>query len=355
MSLAAAAKPAAFRSDGRVRRFRATADGLVWTAAAVAGRTLVKPEGAPAQGAQRDLSPPPPPAALRKAYLSAFEKDVRDVAAGLYVAADDTATPDLRKLWRSLNDLFADGREVEARRQRRGGGVEVRETGEGEGLPPYYRQNFHFQTDGWLSAESARRYEAQVEALFAGSAGPMRRRVLALLARALKGVDQRALTLVDVACGSGSFLADLRATFPRAHRIGVDLSAAYLVETARRSGAETVEAAAERLPFADGSLQAVTCIYLFHELPPKVRLQVAAEIARVLAPGGVFAFGDSIQTVDAPALARPLESFPVNFHEPFYDSYQAADLKALFEGAGLVLEDQDTAFFTKAMLFRKPA
>ena len=28
-------------------------------------------------------------------------------------------------------------------------------------LPDYYLQNFHFQTDGWMSTESARRYDYQ--------------------------------------------------------------------------------------------------------------------------------------------------------------------------------------------------
>ena len=114
-----------------------------------------------------------------------------------------------------------------------------------------------------------------------------------------------------------------------------------------------VQAPAEALPFADASLDAITCIYLFHELPPKVRVAVAKEFARVLKPGGVLAFADSIQTSDAPQFAGRWSGFPVNFHEPFYDSYQATDLPALFAEAGLVKEGADTAFLTKALLLRK--
>ncbi len=115
------------------------------------------------------------------------------------------------------------------------------------------------------------------------------------------------------------------------------------------------QANAERLPFADVSLDAVTCIYLFHELPPRVRPRVAAEIARVLKPGGVLAFADSIQPVDEPRLERMLVNFPAYFHEPFYGSYSETDLPALFAEAGLTVVDGDKAFLTKAILFEKAA
>ncbi|MGI9169340.1 MAG: class I SAM-dependent methyltransferase, partial [Caulobacteraceae bacterium] len=198
------------------------------------------------------------------------------------------------------------------------------------------------------------RYGAQVEALFAGAAGATRRRALSLLAPACRGADHRGLRVIDLACGSGAFLANLATAFPRARLIGVDLSAAYLAEAGRRSGVRALlQARAERLPFADASLDAVTCVYLFHELPPKVRVAVAAEIARVLRPGGLLAFADSLQPADEPRMGRLLEVFPAYFHEPYYATYVATDLTALFAGAGLAARARDAAFLTKAMLFEK--
>ena len=44
----------------------------------------------------------------------------------------------------------------------------------------------------------------------------------------------------------------------------------------------------------------VTCIYLFHELPPEVRGQVAKEMARVVKPGGMVVVTDSAQLGDRP-------------------------------------------------------
>ena len=81
---------------------------------------------------------------------------------------------------------------------------------------------------------------------------------------------------------------------------------------------------------------------------------VAAELARVLKPGGVLAFADSVQRVDAPDLDRLLQAFPAFFHEPYYGSYQTTDLTALFSDVGLTAAAQDQAFLTKALLFEKP-
>jgi ubiquinone/menaquinone biosynthesis C-methylase UbiE len=114
-----------------------------------------------------------------------------------------------------------------------------------------------------------------------------------------------------------------------------------------------VQAQAERLPFADESLDAVTCVYLFHELPPRVRASVAGELSRVLKVGGFLALADSIQPSDEPRLARLLEVFPAYFHEPYYSDYGATDLPGLFAPHGLVERSRDRAFLTKAILFEK--
>ncbi|MGD1704392.1 ubiquinone biosynthesis protein UbiE [Dapis sp. BLCC M229] len=52
--------------------------------------------------------------------------------------------------------------------------------------PTYYLQNFHYQTDGYLSKMSANLYDLQVELLFNGTADAMRRRILAPLKMGLE-------------------------------------------------------------------------------------------------------------------------------------------------------------------------
>jgi ubiquinone/menaquinone biosynthesis C-methylase UbiE len=162
------------------------------------------------------------------------------------------------------------------------------------------------------------------------------------------------MLIADIACGSGAFLKDLKRTFPRARLFGVDLSAVYLQEARRVSGVtDQLQARAERLPIADESLDAVTCVYLFHELPRKVRPMIAKELARVLKPGGMLAFADSIQPSDEPRLERLLQVFPAYFHEPYYADYAATDLPELFAEVGLAVRARDQAFLTKAILFEK--
>jgi ubiquinone/menaquinone biosynthesis C-methylase UbiE len=346
----AARRRPAFAADARSYAAQAAAKAIWWGAAGVAARALARP--GQARPTEFEASADSPPEGfVRRAWLSAFEKDAADVAAGLYPALGDRPTRPAAAL-RRLVDVLTDAVEVEARR-RRGDAAEVRAEAPAS-YPAYYRQNFHFQSGGWFTAESAGRYEAQVEALFAGTAAAMRRRALSLLAKSWRRRDHRGLAALDLACGAGAFTADLAQTFPRARLLGVDLSPAYIAEARQAAPAAVfAQAKAEQLPFADASLDAVTSVYLFHELPPKVRAAVAAEIARILKPGAVFVLADSIQPVDEPRLARLLEAFPAYFHEPYYAGYAKTDLIALFGAVGLRARTQDVAFLTKAMLFEK--
>jgi ubiquinone/menaquinone biosynthesis C-methylase UbiE len=343
---------AAFAADVAGQRAKAMAKAAWWTTAGMLARTLTRPTKGQQTRAFSPTTAPPMKASLRRAYFEAFEKDARDVAEGLYPALEDgPARPSIAL--REAADFVGDAFEVDQRR-RRGDGVEVRDLADSRVYPNYYRQNFHYQSGGWFTAESARRYDAQVEALFSGAASAMRRRGLSLLAKHWRGRDHRDAKILDVACGSGGFLRDLKATFPRAAIAGLDLSEAYLARARERSGLGGVKAKAEALPFADSAFDAVTCVYLFHELPPRVRPVVAASLARVVKPGGVLVLVDSVQPSDTPDLARLLEAFPVYFHEPYYGSYAETDLPALFAEAGLRRVGEDRAFLTKALLLEKP-
>ena len=227
----------------------------------------------------------------------------------------------------------------------------------GAQLPDYYAQDFHFQTGGYLSDESARLYDVQVETLFMGAAGPMRRRALGAIADAVHGHDQRGLQLLDVACGTGRFLRQVRLAFPRLGLTGLDLSSAYLDEARRGftdlKPANWLQANAERIPLPDASQDIVTSIFLFHELPPDIRRVVTAEMARVLKPGGRLIFMDSLQMGDKPGWDGLLEAFPVRFHEPYYRHYAIDDLNALFDDAGLAPVETDTPFLSKLLVRRK--
>ena len=147
------------------------------------------------------------------------------------------------------------------------------------------------------------------------------------------------------------------AALPRIPATGLDLSPAYCAEARKRlvhwPQVEIVTGAIEQAPFEDETFDAATCVYLFHELPPRIRRDAAREIARVLKPGATFVLADSIQTGDAADLDRMLEFFPVGFHEPYFSSYLKEDFAALFSEAGFDVEETEFAFLTKVTRFRK--
>ncbi|CTQ60877.1 class I SAM-dependent methyltransferase [Roseibium album] len=285
-----------------------------------------------------------------------FADDMKAVEDGLYPMPSDGSLT-ARELLDTSRAFFRDVPEV-ARRRATGAHQEVNEDtgGFAEALPRYYRQNFHFQTDGWLSQESARLYDFQVDVLFSGATAAMRRRALVPFAEILKRKDQRKITYLDLACGTGGLLHPALKAFPRLRGIGLDLSEPYLgvaQERCKTRRAGYVTAMAEALPFADSSIDVLSCVFLFHELPPKVRRQVIKEISRVLKPGGSFLFVDSLQTGDVPDYDGLLSIFPQLFHEPYFSSYLKEDLSALCSAQGLEQRWITPAFVSRAAEFVK--
>lgn len=214
--------------------------------------------------------------------------------------------------------------------------------------PSYYLQNFHFQTDGWLSAASANSYEVSTEVLFGGTQDAMQRLALVPVREWLRGRREGdgSVELLEAACGTGRLLCQLAESFPEFRLTGLDLSPFYLEEARANyarwqaghpgsSSAEFVHANAEALPLPDRSRDIVVCAYTFHELPPATRRSVAAEFFRVLRPGGLCVLMDSAQEGDlGPGLEGALEWFPRTFHEPYYRSWLAEDLGSLFGACG---------------------
>lgn len=233
-----------------------------------------------------------------------------------------------------------------------------------QGYPSYYVQNFHHQTDGYLSDSSANLYDLQVEILFGGSADAMRRRILAPLKQGLKvfsDVPPRQIRILDVACGTGRTLKSIRAALSQASLYGTDLSPAYLrkgIELLSQIPGELpqlLQANAEELPYLDNYFHAVTSVFLFHELPPAVRQRVIEECFRVTKPGGTFVICDSIQMSDSPDMEMMMESFPETFHEPYYKHYTTDNLVERLQKAGFENVSTQVHFMSKYLIAHKPA
>lgn len=136
--------------------------------------------------------------------------------------------------------------------------------------------------------------------------------------------------VLDVACGSGAFLAQEAQGVRRV--AGVDLSEIQ-IELARRKLAPRIAAGtadivwgdAATMPWPDGSFTAVTCMAAFEVFPDPGR--VLAEMVRVLRPGGRVVLNIGERVEPETRTHRVLGTMWV---------WSEADVRALVEQAGLV-------------------
>jgi len=232
-----------------------------------------------------------------------------------------------------------------------------------EDYPNYYLQNFHHQTDGYLSKHSAEIYDLQVEILFNGTADSMRRRVLAPLKRGLNrfsSQESKKVKVLDIATGTGRTLQQIQSAFPELELYGLDLSGSYLKQASKylssRSGdlVQLTKGNAEKMPYESNIFQALTCVFLFHELPRDARQNVLNECFRLLEPGGTLVLADSVQIEDSPKFTPIMENFHKIFHEPFYRDYIIDDISLRLEQSGFSSISSESHFMTKVWKANKP-
>jgi ubiquinone/menaquinone biosynthesis C-methylase UbiE len=102
--------------------------------------------------------------------------------------------------------------------------------------------------------------------------------------------------VLDLACGPGNFTAHLASVVgPHGKAIGLDLSQPMLRRALADNGADGasyVEASGHKLPFVDGSLDAVLCYGALYLIP--LPFVVVDEMLRVVRPGGRVAIMASL-------------------------------------------------------------
>ena len=281
------------------------------------------------------------------------ERDLANVEAGLYPRELLFDIP-VRQYARAFPRLALDTPRV-VRRMKRGDYKDIPSVDKAR-FPAYYRRNFHWQTDGYFSEHSAEVYELGVELLFRGTADVMRRQIIPPITRFLR--SEPAMRLLDIGCGTGRTLHQIARTHPSMRLWGVDLSPAY-VKVARRRLAELAELTVavengEQLPFAEGTFDVVTSVYLFHELPRNARRNVVREMHRVLRPGGLLVIEDSAQVSESAEIATALREFPREFHEPFYADYLGDDLAAMLDEAGFAVTSVEPHLVAKVVVAKRP-
>jgi demethylmenaquinone methyltransferase/2-methoxy-6-polyprenyl-1,4-benzoquinol methylase len=159
--------------------------------------------------------------------------------------------------------------------------------------------------------------------------------------RALDRIQVRAGDhVVDLACGTGDLCEQVRIRGARV--VGVDFAGEMLrAARARAVSADFVKADAASLPMSDASVDVVTCGFAlrnFVSLP-----EVFSEVARILRPGGRFAFIE----VD-----RPESAIVRGVHSLYFDRFVPVLGGLLSDRAAYRYLPESTAYLPpKAELF----
>lgn len=103
--------------------------------------------------------------------------------------------------------------------------------------------------------------------------------------------------VLDVGCGSGTFLATLKKKLPGVMVTGLDPDSSMLRIAGKKlakigATAELIPGFVQDLPFPEATLDFVVSSLVFHHLSPDVKKRGAIEVGRVLKPGGLFLLAD---------------------------------------------------------------
>lgn len=171
----------------------------------------------------------------------------------------------------------------------------------------------------------------------------LRELVLALLGR---HVQETGFDLLDAGCGTGGMLKRIGERFPRARLHGLDYAEEACALARRKSRAEIRCGSVERLPWPDGSFDAVVSLDVLSgdSLDP---VQAVNEFRRVLRPGGLV------------LLNLPAYQWLLSYHDRATHQsrrFTAGGVRSLCESAGLgviQLGYWNTVLFPLMVLRRK--
>ncbi|OBA74945.1 SAM-dependent methyltransferase [Mycobacterium sp. 1554424.7] len=93
--------------------------------------------------------------------------------------------------------------------------------------------------------------------------------------------------VLEIGCGTGNLILRAKRDYPRLEAVGCDPDPRALERARRKTDAVRLEEGyAERLPYADGEFDRVLSSMMLHHINDDAKTAAAAEIFRVLRPGG---------------------------------------------------------------------
>jgi ubiquinone/menaquinone biosynthesis C-methylase UbiE len=150
----------------------------------------------------------------------------------------------------------------------------------------------------------------------------------------------RCRTVLDVGCGTGQLATRLRRDRRGVRVVGCDFSLGMLRQARERSHwVPWVQGDACRLPFADGTFDAVVSTEAFHWFPDQ--RAALAEFRRVLRPGGLVLI--ALVNPRLAVTSRLVQRASRLIGEPFYWP-TAQEMRARLGDAGFEVERQERLF-----------
>lgn len=145
--------------------------------------------------------------------------------------------------------------------------------------------------------------------------------------------------ILDLGCGTGTLALLIKKRQPESELSGLDADPEMLTRARAKAEASGLsidfdEGFADRLPYADASFDKVVSTLFFHHLERGVKEQTAAELARVLRPGGQLHVADWGKPAGALMRALSLSIRLLDGFEPTRDNFSGA-LPSIFEQGGL--------------------
>src|SRR5262245_60121155 len=146
-------------------------------------------------------------------------------------------------------------------------------------------------------------------------------------------------SVLDVGCGTGTLaIAAKRQVGTTGTVYGLDASPEMIARAekkTRKAGVEAVfkKAFAQSLPFPDAKFDVVLSTVMLHHLSRKARGELAAEVRRVLKPGG------RVLAIDFGGPAREKKSLVDHFHLR-HGHVQPEDIVAMLNHAGLTIVER---------------
>lgn len=217
--------------------------------------------------------------------------------------------------------------------------------------PEYFKRNYHYQTDGYFSQDSAARYDHQIELLFLGVGHIMRKVGYSTLSTVMK----ENATVLEFGAASGTSGHQFKLLYPKTHLDILEPGEEYISyakKTYPQDFNQIIPAFMENFK-TEKKYDIIFSCFVMHEIPVEFWKTVTESIKNSLNKDGYLLIIDAQQDIDKAEHQFALDQFAEDFYEPYFAEYRKNGLEDFFTKNGFKLLQKTEVLFSKALLFQK--